>query len=197
MPATRQSDRPERDRLAIALVALANQERVLILEIRAARIAPSATVQTLLHNADTLVDGARAEGRLGYQRAADARLSFPVGFRVAYSLYRHFGIQRFLADRLADRVELLLMTRLLVDRLVDFNDERLRSIFGERITELTGEIIERRRGDLGGALDALQRQYPDYVAALEVQVSAPIGSAPGDRAIPGFVRGRTDPAGAV
>jgi Na+:H+ antiporter len=29
--------------------------------------------------------------------------------------------------------------------------------------------IERRRGDVGGALDALQRQYPDYVAALEVR----------------------------
>jgi CPA1 family monovalent cation:H+ antiporter len=64
---------------------------------------------------------------------------------------------------------LLLMTRLLVDRLVDFNNERLRLIFGERVTELTREIIERRRGDLGSALDALQRQYPDYVAALEVR----------------------------
>ena len=61
------------------------------------------------------------------------------------------------------------MTRLLVDRLVDFNNERLRLIFGERVTELTREIIERRRGDLGSALDALQRQYPDDVAALEVR----------------------------
>ena len=61
------------------------------------------------------------------------------------------------------------MTQLLVDRLIDFNNERLRPIFGERISELTGEIIERRREDLGGALDALRRQYPDYVAALEVR----------------------------
>jgi CPA1 family monovalent cation:H+ antiporter len=159
----------ERDRLAIALVALANQERALALETHAARIAPPATVQTLLHHADTLLDGARTEGRLGYQRAAAAILSFPVAFRIAYFLYRHFGIRRLLADRLADRVELLLVTRLLVDRLVDFNNERLRLIFGERITALTGEIVERRRGELGGAFDALQRQYPDYVAALEVR----------------------------
>jgi Na+:H+ antiporter len=159
----------ERDRLAIALVTLANQERAVALETRAARIAPPATVQTLLHNADTLLDGARTEGRLGYRRAADAILSFPLAFRIAYSLYRHFGIRRLLADRLADRVELLLVTKLLVDRLIDFNDERLRPIFGERISELAGEIIERRRGDLAGALDALQRQYPDYVAALEVR----------------------------
>ena len=109
------------------------------------------------------------EGRLGYQRASDATLSFPVAFRVAYFLYRHFGIRRLLADSLADRVELLLVTRLLLDRLVVFNNERLRPIFGERITELTGEMIERRRDALDGAFDALHRQYPDYVAALEVR----------------------------
>ena len=159
----------ERDRLAIALVALANQERVLVLETRADRIASPATVQVLLRNADALVEGARAEGRVGYRRAAEAALSFPVAFRVAYFLYRYFGIVRFLADRLADRVELLLVTRLLVDRLLGFNSRRLVPMFGERITELTGEIIERRREAAGDALDALRRQYPDYVAALEIR----------------------------
>ena len=50
---------PERDRLAIALVALANQERVLVLETRTGQIAAPATVQVLLGIADTLVEGAR------------------------------------------------------------------------------------------------------------------------------------------
>jgi CPA1 family monovalent cation:H+ antiporter len=159
----------ERDRLAIALAAMANQERVLVLEARTDRIASPATVQVLLRNADTLVEGARAEGRVGYRRAAEAALSFPVTFRVSYFLYRYFGIVRFLADRLADRVELLLVTRLLVDRLLGFNNRRLSPMFGERITELTGEIIERRREGLGDAFDALRRQYPDYVAALEIR----------------------------
>jgi CPA1 family monovalent cation:H+ antiporter len=159
----------ERDRLAIALAAMANQERVLVLEARTDRIASPATVQVLLRNADTLVEGARAEGRVGYRRAAEAALSFPVAFRVSYFLYRYFGIVRFLADRLADRVELLLVTRLLVDRLRGFNNRRLGPMFGERITELTGEIIERRREGLGDAFDALRRQYPDYVAALEIR----------------------------
>jgi CPA1 family monovalent cation:H+ antiporter len=161
----------DRDRLAIALAALANQERVLVLERRADRIASPATVQVLLRNADLLVEGARAEGRVGYRRAAEAALSFPVGFRVAYLFYRYFGIVRFLADRLADRVELLLVTRLLVDRLPGFNNRnrRLGPMFGERITELTGEIIERRREAVDDAFDALRRQYPDYVAALEIR----------------------------
>ena len=159
----------ERDRLAIALVALANQERVLVLETRTARTASPATVQVLLRNGHALVEGARAEGRVGYRRAAEAVLSFPVGFRVAYFLYQYLGIVRFLADRLADRVELLLVLRLLLDRLRGFNTQRLGSIFGQRITELTSEIIERRRNGVADAFDALRRQYPDYVAALEIR----------------------------
>src|SRR6516164_7758453 len=155
---------PERDRMAIALVALANQERVLVLETRTGQIAAPATVQVLLGIADTLVEGARAEGRLGYRRAAETALSFPVAFRVAYFLYRYFGVQGYLAERLADRVELLLMMRLL-----GFNDERLTAVFGERLAELTREIVEHRREDVSGAFDALRRQYPDYVAALEVR----------------------------
>src|SRR5262252_2177121 len=158
------------DRLAIALVALANQERVLVLETRADRTASPTTVQVLLQNADALVEGARAEGRLGYRRAAETALSFPLSFRVAYFLYRHFGIQRFLSDRLADRVELLLITRLLVDRLVKFNNERLGAFFGPRLTEITAEIIDQRREEVGDALDALRRQYPDYLTALEARL---------------------------
>src|SRR5215831_16384673 len=130
----------ERDRLAVALVALANQERVLVLEMRGDRIASPDTVQVLLRNADLLVEGARGEGRVGYRRAAEAMLALPVSFRVSYFLYRYFGVVRFLADRLADRVELLLVMRLLVDRLPGFNNRRLGPMFGERITELTGEI---------------------------------------------------------
>jgi Na+:H+ antiporter len=159
----------ERERLAIALAALGDQERVLVLETRADQVASQATVQVLLRNADALVEAARAEGRLGYQRAAAAALSFPLAFRIAYFLYRHFGVQRFLADRLADRVELLLLGRLLLDRLVSFNDERLGSFFDERLTEITGGIIKQRRVKVGDALDALRRQYPDYAAALEIR----------------------------
>ena len=65
-------------RLAIALVALGNQERVLVLETRADQVASQAIIQVLLRNADALVEGARSEGRLGYQRAAEAALSFPL-----------------------------------------------------------------------------------------------------------------------
>jgi monovalent cation:H+ antiporter, CPA1 family len=45
----------------------------------------------------------------------------------------------------------------------------LRRVFGKRITAIAGEIIAQRREAVGDALDALRRQYPDYVAALEVR----------------------------
>ncbi len=61
------------------------------------------------------------------------------------------------------------VVRLLVDRLAGFAKERLPQIFGERIIDLTGEIIQGRREDLDDAFDALRRQYPDYVAALETR----------------------------
>ena len=76
---------------------------------------------------------------------------------------------RFVADRLADRVEFLLVTRLLVDKLLVFNDRRLGAIFGTRIAGLTGEIIRRRRQSVSNAFDAIGLQYPDYAVALEVR----------------------------
>lgn len=159
----------ERDRLAIALVALGNQERVLVLEMLSDRIASPAVVQMLLGNADAVTEAARSEGRLGYQRASDAPLAFPLGFRLAYFLYRRLGVVRPLADRLADRVEVLLVMRFVIERLGAFNDQQLRSIFGDRLAGVTREILAQRREAVAGALDALRRQYPEYAAELEAR----------------------------
>ena len=63
-----------------------------------------------------------------------------------------------------------MITRLLVDRLVKFNSERLGAFFGPRLTEITAEIIDQRREEVGDALDALRRQYPDYLTALEARL---------------------------
>ena len=159
----------ERDRLAIALVALANQERLLALELRGDRIAAPAAVQVLLGNADALAEAARREGRLGYQRASERTLALSAPFRIAYFLYRRLGIVRLLADRLADRVERLLLMRFVIERLVAFNDREIALLVGPRIAAICRDIIDRRRRAITDALDALRRQYPGYVAELEVR----------------------------
>ena len=80
----------DHQRLAIGLVALGNQERMLA-EIMAERAASPVAVQALLRNAEALGEGARSGGRLGYQRVrrSCARLA-PFFFRVAYFFYRRF-----------------------------------------------------------------------------------------------------------
>jgi monovalent cation:H+ antiporter, CPA1 family len=159
----------EQDRLAIALVALGNKERGLVLEMLSGRMASPATVQVLLGDADAIAEAARSEGRVGYLRASGAALAFPVGFRIAYFIYRRFGVIRLLADRLADRAEILLMMRFVVEHLGPFNNLEICSIFGARIAGFTGEILDQRRDAITGALDALRRQYPDYAAELEAR----------------------------
>ncbi len=158
-----------RTRLAIALLALANQERTLVLDAWSQRTAPAGTVQVLLRNADTLIEGARAAGRLGYQRGAKTALSFRFGFRAAYLLYKRLGMARFLADRLGERFEALLFTRLLITELIGFTGRRLPPIFGPRIAELARKILTARLDATTAAVEALRNHYPDHAAALETQ----------------------------
>jgi CPA1 family monovalent cation:H+ antiporter len=159
----------DRERLAIGLVAVGNQERMLALEMLARRAASPSIMQALLRNAEALVEGARSAGRLGYKRAVDGALSFPLGFRLAYFLYRRLGVVRLLADRLGDRFEVLLATRLLIQELLGANAGRSRSIFGERVTGLINTMLKARLEKTSEALDALRRQYPDYATALETR----------------------------
>ena len=162
-------DLTERDRLAFALVALANNERVVVLAMLADRSASPAVVQVLLDNADTFAEAARNEGRLGYHRTSEAALAFPIGFRIAYFLYRRLGIIPFLADRLADRAEILQSMRFVIEHLRPFNEHEIHAIFGERITHIVAEILDQRRDAISSGLDALRRQYPDFAAELEVR----------------------------
>src|SRR5271166_727118 len=159
----------EHDRMTVALVALGNQERMLVLDTLARRAASPAALQALMRNADALVEGARTGGRLGYKRAAEAALAFPFSFKAAYFVYRRLGVSRFVGDRLGDRFETLLVTRLLIQELGGAAARRSRSIFGERVGKLIDSILQARLDQTKSALDALRRQYLDYAAALEAR----------------------------
>ena len=159
----------ERERFAVALVALGNQERGLVLETLARRAASPSALQALMRNAEALVEGARNDGRLGYKRAAEAALAFPFSFRVAYFFYRQFGIRRFLEDRLGERFETLLVTRLLIHELANGGAKGSRSIFGERMAGLIDGILVARLNQTQSALGALRRQYVDHAASLEAR----------------------------
>ena len=159
----------EADQLAIALVSLANQERVLIIDMLREGVLSPGAAHVMLSNAEALAEAARSDGRAGYGRASEATLDHSVGFRVALFFYRRLTILRPLAERLAERLEILLAMRIALGRLAVFNGQQISRLFGEYIAIATHEIISGRQQAIENALDALRRQYPDYLTELEVR----------------------------
>jgi monovalent cation:H+ antiporter, CPA1 family len=157
------------DRSAIALVSLGNQERVSTIEMLRDGVVSAGAAQVMLGNADTLAEAARSDGQAGYEKAAAAALAHPVGFQIAFFLYRRLGTIRPLSDRLAERLEMLLATRIATERLDPFNKEQISRLFGEKIAVTTGAVLARRQQGIDNALDTLRRQYADYLAELEVR----------------------------
>ena len=92
----------EADQLAIALVSLANQERVLIIDMLREGVLSPGAAHVMLSNAEALAEAARSDGRAGYGRASEATLDHPVGFRLALFFYRRLTILRPLAEHLAE-----------------------------------------------------------------------------------------------
>ncbi len=157
----------DRDRITLGLFALANQERELILEHFRQRSVSRPILERLLADVEAIIDGARAGGRLGYVRAARHQLAFGWSFRLAHYLHRHARIERSLVARLADRFELLLVSRMVLEELVRFVASKMTLVLGQRVSELLGEIIGQRLAATVSALDALRLQYPAYADALE------------------------------
>ena len=157
----------DRDRIRIGLVALANRERRIILDHHAQRTVSSAAIERLLRNTNLILDAARAEGRIGYNRAARALLEFQRDFWIANLMHRFLHFARPLQRQISIRFEALLIRRLALDELTRFVGSRLESLLGERVAELLGEVIAARSEATARALDALRLQYPEYAAALE------------------------------
>jgi CPA1 family monovalent cation:H+ antiporter len=157
----------ERDRLTIGLIALASQERTMILDHREQQTASTRIVELLLRNIGRISDAARSDGRLGYKRSAAAILKFSPRFRLGQMVHRWLRSERLLARALADRFETLLVTRMLLEELMRFIGRRLASLLGPRIGEILGEVLTSRLEGTTKALDALRLQYPDYAEAME------------------------------
>ena len=157
----------DRDRIRIGLVALANRERRIILDHHAQRTVSGAAIERLLRNTNLILDAARAEGRVGYNRAARALLEFTRGFWVANLLHRSLKLARPLQRQISIRFESLLIRQLAFEELFRFVDSRLAALLGQRVAELLGEVIAARSEATTRALDALRLQYPEYAEALD------------------------------
>ncbi len=160
----------DRERLTVGLIALANQEKELLMEQRWSGGLPSLLIDRYQLTVEAMIDGARLDGRLGYLRAARQPQKQTWWFRVIAGLHSHFGLSGFLAAYLGRRFQFLLVNRIVLLELVVFLEFRLGSLLGDRLTELLGEIVNQRVVEVERHIDALRLQYPKFARKLDQEV---------------------------
>jgi len=157
----------DRDRITLGLIALAGHERDMILARVRERTISARMAEQVLSDADRLIEGARSQGRSGYNRAARRSVAYGRGFRIAVLLNSRLRLSGPLARMTADRFELLLSQRLILRDLGKFIDGRIRRIHGRRVADLLHELLARRIEAVETALQGLQLQYPGYAEELQ------------------------------
>lgn len=157
----------DRDRVTLGLIALAGHERDTIIVRVRERTISAGMAEQVLSDAERLIEGARSQGRSGYNRAARRSVAYGRGFRIAALLNGRLRLSGPLARMTADRFELLLTQRLILRDLNTFIDGRIRRIHGRRVAELLHELLARRIETVETALEGLRLQYPGYAEELE------------------------------
>lgn len=157
------------DRVRIGLIALADREQQLVLEHFHEKTISGRSVSRFLTLTGRTGDLTRSDGRSGYNKATRQPLKFDFSFRLAQALQRRLRITRPLAIRLADRFEFLLIYRILADELIEFSNEDIRPLLGDRVGDILHDTLAIRQEETLQAIDALRLQYPDYADALEEQ----------------------------
>ncbi len=165
----------DRDRIKLGLLTFAVQERKILLQIFRERGVRRRIMATLLRTADAIIDATRADGRLGYQRAARHRLRPGLRLRLAQWLHRSFRLDRPLANLMTERFEMLLVMRLVFLAQLRFLRDRMTPVLGARLTGVLGEVVQRRRVLIDDAMTALAVLSPGHAEALETRLLNGIG----------------------
>ena len=159
-------------RAQAAISVLADREQEFCLEYFEGRTVSRRVAASLLAHTARLRDGARSQGIEGYQRAAARLREFGPTFRLALALHRRVGIAGPLAHRLADRFEVQLAARFVLENLAAFNREQIDPLFGAGPSAAMARQIQLRVTEIDRAIAALKLQYPSYVRQLETQFLA-------------------------
>ena len=157
----------DRERLIVGIIALANQEKALIMEQRWSGGMPSPLIDRYLLTVESMIDGAREDGRLGYLRAARRPYKQSWRFRILSMLHSRLGISRPLATYLGRRFQYLLVNRIILLELTVFLEFKLAGLLGDRLTEVLGEIVKQRLTEVERHIDALRLQYPSFARDLD------------------------------
>lgn len=157
----------DEDQLRLGLVALTQREREIVLEHFDARTVAGRTVEELLGSTGILLERARTRGAEAYLAAGQEVVGFSRAFRFAHFLHRRFSVDGPIVDRLADRFERLLVSRIVLEELAPYVEDTLAGLVAPHITARLREIVGRRQAMTAAALEAMGAQYPEYAALLE------------------------------
>ena len=157
----------DRERLTVGLIALANQEKTLVMEQRWSGGLPSTLIDRYLLTVEAMIDGVREDGRLGYLRAARRPYHQTWWFRFISTLHSHLRFSRPLETYLARRFQFLLINRIILLELTVFLEFKLAGLLGDRLSELLGDIVQQRLTEVQRHLDALRLQYPKFARDLD------------------------------
>jgi monovalent cation:H+ antiporter, CPA1 family len=163
---------PAEIRTRAAISVLADREQEFCLEYFEGRTVSRRVAASLLTHAARLRDGARTQGVEGYQRAAARLRAFRATYRVALAMHRRIGIAGPLARELADRFEVQIAARFVLENLAAFNREQIGRLFGAGPSTEMARQVELRLSEINRAIAALKLQYPAYVRQLETQFLA-------------------------
>jgi CPA1 family monovalent cation:H+ antiporter len=152
----------QRRQLVTALLALSRREAELYVEERARRMMSRAAGAVLIREVRSLIDTLRSEGLDGYRRMAREQLGLDRQTRIAAFVYRILRIEQPLARRLTGHLEQNIVQRFVLREVMDFNELRIRALFGERVAEVAALFMQSRLERVERAIDALRLQYPDY-----------------------------------
>jgi CPA1 family monovalent cation:H+ antiporter len=160
----------DRQRVTLALITIANQERSILLDLFRIRGISRGVMETLLRTADAMIDGARLEGRFGYVRAVRRELRPSLRFMAAQWVHRVAGFDQPLMYCMMGRFERLLIQHLVSLALARFMRRRMEPTLGLRVAEIVSEVVERRQKLLEDALETMRLHYLGYSEALESRV---------------------------
>lgn len=157
----------DRDRITLGLVALAGREREMILDAFREQQISARLAETMLSDADRLIERTRAGGRDEYRTAGRLSLARGPWYRFAVVMHNRLRLSKSLSRMTADRFEILLNQRLILRDLHGYIDGKIRRIHGRRVADLLHELLKRREDETQSALDGLRLQYPGYAEEIE------------------------------
>ena len=155
--------------LSAALLTLTRHEAELYVAEIGRALVGRRTASQLLSNTDQLQDALQTDGVKGYRSQAKRLSQFDLSLRMAVWLQRTVRWSGPLAQRLADRFEVMLVSRRVLNEVEDFAKSRLPMLFEPRVADTALHVVHSRREQTERSFEALELQYPDYAEALRTR----------------------------